>query len=103
MPRLSKIVLTVLSWGPLAWALLSLCAARFGLYSLKNLVIFAAAFYVLYGGFILWVLLNSILTWKHFITKKQCLYHISITAIGLLCAYLSWHNDVFGLVGSYID
>lgn len=103
MLRLSKIVLSVLSWGPLAWTLLSLCAARFGLYSLKNLVIFAAICYVLYGGFILWVLLNSILTWKRLITNKQCLYHISVTAIGLLGAYLSWHYDVFGFAGSYID
>lgn len=110
--RVSKIILSILSWGPLIWTILILFAARFTfisptthsiLYPFHKWIIIAAVFYVRWGGFFIWLSFNILLTWKKTITKKQCIYNILLTIIGLLCAYLSWHYDIFGLSGNYID
>lgn len=110
--RVSKIVLLILSWWPLTWTILILLAAKFTFispttfsifYPFKKYLEFALLFYVIYGGFFIWLLLNIVFTWKGIITKRQCIYYVLLTVIGLLCAYLSLHYDIFGLRGSYID
>ena len=110
--RTGKIILSILSWGPLIWTVLILLAAKFTfisptthsiLYPFRKYLIISVVFYVRWGGFIIWLLLNIVLTWKSIITKRQCTYYVLLTVIGLLCAYLSWHYDIFGLSGQYID
>ena len=110
--RVSKIALSILSWGPLIWTILILFAAKLTfisptthsiLYPFKKYLILSAIFYVLWGGFFIWLILNSLLTWEKIITKKQCIYNVLLTLIGLLSAYLSIRYDIFGLSGNYID
>jgi hypothetical protein len=102
MLRIGKTALVLLSWAPLAWTLTALLAARFNLYSLKEVIVLSVMCYIL-GGFVLWLFLNAVFTWQKVISKQQCIRYCLLTAIGLLCACLTWHYDVFGLVGSYID
>lgn len=112
MKRAGKILLSILSWAPLAWTILALIAAKFCysshtgytlFYPLKSGIILAIIIYVLYGGFFIWLFLNVFLWQKKIISKKRFLYNILLTALGILSGYLALHYDVFGLSGSYID
>jgi hypothetical protein len=108
--KAAKVILVILSWAPFVWTALALFSARFALsisadlhYFLKDIVMSSLLFYFMYGGFLIWLFLNIFFGWKNIITKKQCLFYFLLSAAGLLCAYLCWQYDVFGLSGTFID
>lgn len=115
MSKVGKILLYILSWGPLVWTILILIAARNYNYpedsfdynsfkhSMKEIFFFSMAFYVLWGGFFIWLGLTILLTWKKIITKRQCIVNISLTTIGILSAYLALDYDIFGVSAYYLD
>lgn len=112
MSKAGKILFYILSWTPLAWSILILTAARFCFinqttfpifYPMKIYFYWTALFYLVYGGFFIWLALIILLTWKKIITKRQCIINIILTVVGILSAYLSLHFDIFGVMGTYID
>ena len=112
MNKIGKIILSILSWGPFVWTILILTAARMYhvnptthsiFYPMKKYFLLSAEFYIVYGGFFIWIALTVLLTWKKIITRRQCVINICLTILGLLTAYLSIHYDIFGVRRSYID
>ena len=83
----SKILLIILSWGPLIWTALTVLSHCVTV-PFKDIILLSALLYLNWGGPIIWLLLNSVLTWKKVITKRQCIYNIILSTLGLLCAYL---------------
>jgi hypothetical protein len=111
MTKAGKTVLQILTWGPLIWTLLILFEAKHFNFAIdsfkrnlpKDLFFWTAAFYILYGGFFIWLALTALFALGKKISKKQCIVHVSIIAIGILSAYLSFHFDIFCVSGCYID
>ena len=91
--RASKILLLILSWGPLIYTVLILLSYSVTL-PFMDIILLASLLYLIYGGPFVWLLLNSVLTWKKVITKRQCVYNILLTSFGLLWAYLLCTKNV---------
>lgn len=112
--RVSKIILSILSLGPLIWTIVLLIASQFYTYnidsfdfnsiknSIKEMHWWCMLFYLRLGGFFIWLVVLIILSWRKQLSKKQVLIHVFLTLVGLLAAYISIKYNVGGVLG-YLD
>lgn len=113
--KIGKILFYILSWVPLVWTLLILIASynyhftddsyEYDIFinSLKYYFKLVLIFYVVYGGFFIWLILTMFLTSKKIITKRKCIINISLVTIGIALAYFAAKYDIFLVSDYYLD
>lgn len=111
--KICKFLLAFLSWAPLVWTVILLVSAyedRYGgspalrqlKYGIEHGLVAWAAFYVPIG-FLIWLLLLILLSWKKLVNSKQRNLLIILVVAGIMGAVLTLYFDVFCVNGCYLD